>query len=88
MQDQPIEDAPRDLIDEECRTDKVVLSLMWHDRSWPWSLDEIAREIGSQPNAEDAVRRLSGAGLLHRHGEFVFPSRAARRGAEIELGSL
>ena len=26
---------------------------------------------------EDAVRRLTAGGLVHRHGEFLFPTRAA-----------
>lgn len=29
--------------------------------------------------------RLSGAGLVHRHDRFVFPSRAAIRAVELDL---
>jgi hypothetical protein len=60
---------------------------MLADSPWPWSLDEIARELHSTIEAHDAVARLADAGLLHRlHGGFVFPTRAARRADELGIG--
>jgi hypothetical protein len=57
------------------------------DSPWPWSLDEIARELPGEIDAYDAVSRLADAGLLHRlDGGFVFPTRAARRAGELGLG--
>lgn len=56
----------------------------------PLSIEEVVRELTTpSPElddweaTEDAVRELIGAGLLHRNGEFVFPTRAARRFDEL-----
>lgn len=72
----------------EKQIDSVVLDYMLCDPSWPWSLSEIARELGSEQDAEDAISRLQRAGLLHRLGDFVFPTRTARRAAELQLGTV
>ncbi len=58
--------------------DGNVLALII-DSGWPWTVDELACELGTLLGAADAVGRLSGAGLVHRLGEFVFPTRAALR---------
>lgn len=43
--------------------------------------DEVTTELtehGDAPGAvDDAIRRLVSVGLVHRHGQFVVPSRAA-----------
>jgi hypothetical protein len=44
-----------------------------------WSLAELARALGGEVRAADAVAGLHAAGLVHRHGEFVFATRAAAR---------
>jgi hypothetical protein len=77
---------PQDLGETERHTDSVVLALMFRDE-WPWSIDEIGRELGDQLDASDAVCRLAGSGLVHRLGDFAFPTRAARCGAAIEIGT-
>jgi len=79
------DDPPKNKVSEEDR-DKCVLHLMIYD-PWPWTVDEIARELHPEIGAADAVRRLEGAGLLRRLGECVIPTRAARRADEIYLGS-
>jgi len=56
------------------------------DDSWPWSVDEIVRELQDRIGAHDSVRRLSEAGLVHRLGEFVFPTRTARRADQLGVG--
>jgi predicted transcriptional regulator len=81
------EDTVRDLAAVERQTDLTVLATMLHNESWPWSLDELGRELQDHTMTEDAVRRLVESGLAHRLGDFVFPSRAAQRGVEIELGT-
>jgi hypothetical protein len=48
------------------------------------SLWEIAQAIGSEPAAEDAIVGLRAAGLVHRFGEFVFPTRPAARFDQLE----
>jgi hypothetical protein len=86
MPDQRIEDAaPEDLVSETDR-DRNVLNLMLADSPWPWTVDEIARELQNRLDAEDAVWRLTGAGLVHRFGEFVFPTRTARRADQLGIG--
>lgn len=64
--------------------DKAVLHILL-DNQWLWSVEEIVREVGGDRiGVGDAVARLAGAGLVHRIGEFVFPTRTARRADEIE----
>ena len=54
------------------------------------TLEELIREVAADPDAfaerdaiERAVRDLARAGLLHRSGELVLPSRAALRFSEL-----
>jgi predicted transcriptional regulator len=63
--------------------DSTVLRLLLDGRE-PWSVDELVREL-QDPAARDAVARLSEAGLIHRLDNFAFPTRTARRAAELEI---
>ena len=54
------------------------------------TVEELIREVAADPEefaerdaVERAVRDLARAGLLHRNGEFVFPTRAALRFDEL-----
>lgn len=85
--DQRIEDGGSADISEEQR-DRSVIGLLLSGGSWPWTVDEIARELRAPIEAADAVSRLTEAGLLHRFGDFVFPTRAARRADELEVGAI
>lgn len=50
------------------------------------TFDEVARELGDpRPLIEDAARALVAAGLAHRHGPFLAPTRAAVRFEELDL---
>ena len=49
---------------------------------------ELGRELGSQTGAMDAVGRLTRTGLVHRWGEFVFPSRTTTRAAAMQIGTV
>jgi hypothetical protein len=87
MPDQRIPgEAPLDRCEQDRQTDNDVLALMFGEE-WPWSMEEIGRGLGNLAEAQDAVCRLAENGLVHRLGDFVFPTRAARRGAEIEIGT-
>jgi hypothetical protein len=87
MLDHRIEDEDfADNLSEEDR-DRNVLNLLFCDSPWPWTVDEIACELHTRIGAVDAVARLAGAGLVHRLGGFVFPTRAARRADQIGAGS-
>jgi hypothetical protein len=77
-----------DPCEAERHTDHTVLSLMFDDASsWPWSVEEIGRELANHDAARNAISRLAEHGLVHRIGEFVWPTRTARRAAEIEIGT-
>jgi hypothetical protein len=70
---------------DESDTDKTVLELLLHSQQWPWSIEEVGRELGDLPDAEDAPSRLGRVGLVHHHDRFVFPSRAAIRAVELDV---
>jgi hypothetical protein len=62
----------------------VVLALLLDvEYPGPWSVDELAREIGCDLGAADAVVCLQAAGLAHCCEEFVFASRAASRFCQL-----
>lgn len=67
--------------DEQC--DRAVLLLLLDEPGSVWSVDEIGRAIESQNDAIDATRHLAQAGLIHRVGDLVFPSLAARRADKL-----
>jgi hypothetical protein len=54
----------------------------------PWTVAELEREVGgmhSNPTEViDAIGKLYACGLVHVQGEFVSPTRAARRIDEID----
>ena len=78
-------------------TEREVLFLLYRD-PFPWTVEELGRELGDLGNAADAVTSLAAAGLLHRFPavarrdgsgpEFVIPTRAARRSDELHEHSL
>lgn len=79
------EETPGERLDQRQRT---VLMLLFSDPS-PWTVQELGCELGEEPLAADAVAELAGAGLVHRlDGEFVVPTRAARRADVLYEGSL
>jgi hypothetical protein len=55
------------------------------------STEEVVRELTDRPDEfaerdriDNAIRDLVGAGLLHRHGSFLFATRAAVRFDELK----
>ncbi len=70
--------------EEDDSTDRTVMLIVL-DREHPWapSVDELARELGQDPT--DSVARLRGAGLLHAHDKYVWPTRAALRAEQLCL---
>ena len=62
----------------------AVLALLLDQHPTQLTLAELAREVAEDPGnfaqrdkIARAVRDLVGAGLLHRHGDFAIPTRAA-----------
>jgi hypothetical protein len=81
MQHQPI---PMSEAEKQDHTDGVILSLLLDDDSQrPWTVQEVSRELGDPEDAADGLRRLMGAGLVHRLHDFVFATRAALRADQI-----
>jgi methyl coenzyme M reductase subunit C len=68
-----------------------VLTILLEAHPGPRSIEEVVREMTAdcpgefvpRDRVEDAIRDLVGAGLLHRHGPFVFATRAAVRSDEL-----
>jgi hypothetical protein len=88
MQQQRIPEEQRGTGLSEDELDNTVVSFLLDKPWWPWSLEEIARELGDRPDAEDAIARLAGAGLVHRLGDFAFPTRSLRRASKLRLDSV
>jgi len=88
MQQQRIPEKRRGTGLAEDEIDNTVVRFLLDKPWWPWSLEEIARELGDRPDAEDAVTRLTGAGLVHRLGDFAFPTRSLRRASKLRLDSV
>lgn len=67
-------------------TEATIMALLLSDDSrWPWATDELVRQLGDSIATVDAINRLHATGLVHRCGEFVFPSRAAERADQLAL---
>lgn len=61
----------------------VLASLLEPAHVGPWSMPELALEVGCELATGEAVVRLHAAGLVHRAGGFVWPTRAASRFCEL-----
>ena len=70
--------------EDEDRDDRTVLGLLLDaENQRPWSTDELLREVGDRLVMADSLARLCAAGLIHRCGEFVWPTRPALRAAAL-----
>jgi hypothetical protein len=77
------------------RTDAAqqsVLSLLLLAHPGQRSVEEIVREMTDRPDEfsardeiNNAIRDLVGTGLVHRHGPFLFATRAAARFDELAI---
>ncbi len=83
MRDQPSDNEPP-LSDDEI--ERTILTLLLESNApGQWSVEELAREVGGELRAIDAIVRLHAAGLVHRCHEFVWATRAAVRSHQLEL---
>ena len=88
-------DDPSSASGIDCETDLIasaVLEVVFDDYPAHMSIEEIIRAVATDPSrfgdrddVSNAIRDLVRAGLLHRNGEFVFPTRAAVRAAELMI---
>ena len=77
---------------EDDQAQQAVLALLLDVHPAHLSVDELVREMTDRPDdfaprdlLNNAVRDLAAAGLVHRHGAFVFASRAAVRFEELRI---
>lgn len=75
---------------EDLGTESAVLQQILNFHPVLVTAAELTREVGGESPGfaevdaiERAVRDLIGVGLLHEHGEFVIPTRAALRFDEL-----
>jgi hypothetical protein len=73
------------------KTETAVLALLIAEHPTRLSIEELVLVLHADPDhgdpeggAEQAVRELTGAGLLHREGRFLTPSRAALYFSRLE----
>jgi Cft2 family RNA processing exonuclease len=76
----------RSSAEEDAATESAVLSQVLALHPVTLTVDELVRELGAgsgefthRDDVERAVRDLVAAGLLHRNGSLVLPTRAALR---------
>jgi hypothetical protein len=69
---------------EDRRTESAVLALLLDEHPTRLTMDELILMLGADPDRGDpedaggrAVCELVGAGLVHRDGDFLTPTRAA-----------
>lgn len=86
-------DETRVPAEQDAVTEAAVLRQLIALHPIQFSLDELFREVASDPGdfaqrdaIERAVRDLAASGLLNRSGELVQPSRAALRFDELLAG--
>jgi hypothetical protein len=96
MADQnPTGRAPLDPISpagDDKRTERAVLALLLNEHPTRLTVDEMILVLHADPDRGDpedaagrAVRELVGAGLIHREGRFLSPSRATLYFAALEV---
>jgi hypothetical protein len=78
---------------EDDMVQQAVLGLLVDAHPGQYSVEELVRQMtAGDPDAfsprdqvHNAIRDLVGAGLAHRHGSFVFATRAAVRSDELRI---
>lgn len=76
---------------EDKKTESAVLALLLNEHPSRLTMDELILVLHADPERGDpedagerAVRELVGAGLVHREGRFLAPTRAAIYFASLE----
>jgi len=85
-------DREQSVAEREDALQASVLTLLLVAHPSHRSVDEVVREMTDRPDEfpardaiNNAIRGLVGAGLVHRHGAFVFATRAAVRFDELAI---
>jgi hypothetical protein len=83
----PDQTNPRGVAAEFDRNERAVLSLLMDpDAPDLWSVAEVARAIGNEVAAVNALASLDATGLIHRCHEFVFITRSTLRLTQLAGG--
>jgi hypothetical protein len=81
-----VSSSPLSVAQARDREEAAVLGvLLYSDGPGLWSVEELVSVIGNRLGVIDGLKRLEGYGLIHRLGDFVFPSRAAVRSEQIKM---
>lgn len=82
----------RPVAQREDMAQQAVLAILLEAHPGQRSVEEVIREMTDRPDdfaardaVDNAIRDLVGAGLLHRHGAFVFATHAAVRFDELHI---
>ena len=80
-------DDPSSPAGEDRRTESAVLALLLDEHPTRLTMDELILVLHADPGdaAQRAVRELVGAGLIHREGRFLTPTRAALYFQRLEV---
>jgi hypothetical protein len=77
---------------QEARNQRVVLDFLLEQHPAQLTIPEVAQALYAHPGdfdksdeVERAIRDLVGGGLLHCHGPFVLPTRAALYFSGLEM---
>ena len=78
-----------DPVAEEQQSDGDVMRTLMEAYPAPMTFEEIRRDLREPHDfvVTDAINRLDSAGLIHRHGVFIFPTRAAFLAGKLEYSS-
>jgi hypothetical protein len=81
-----------DFAAQEAKDQRVVLTFILEEHPAQLTIPEVAQALYAHPDdfegndaIERAIRDLVGGGLLHCHGPFVLPTRAALYFSRLEV---
>jgi hypothetical protein len=74
-----LDNPTREPAEQDTDDDTSIMSaLLVEGDQRPWSIEELARDLGDQTRAHDSIDRLQRLGLIHRTSDdLVYPTRAA-----------
>jgi hypothetical protein len=55
---------------------QILMLVIWAGAEW-YTIPQLASHVGDTIDALDALSALADAGLVHRQGNYVFPTRPA-----------
>lgn len=63
---------------DDADDNSIMGALLVESDQRPWSVEELARDLGNHIRAQDSINRLQRLGLIHRtNDDLVYPTKAA-----------